>query len=86
MKKPARLPALVLVAEETGDVILSLPAGRWRAGQTSHSFDQPGGRVAARLAAAAAGEADGLAITHPPTRRRRVGAESVPLGRPAPAE
>lgn len=86
LKKPARLPALVLVAEETGDLVLSLPAGRWRAGPTSHSFDQPDRRVALRLAAAVAGEADGLAITHPPTRRRRVGAETAPLGRPAPAE
>ncbi|MEQ8604640.1 MAG: hypothetical protein RIB45_15100 [Marivibrio sp.] len=86
LQAPATLPALALIAEETGALLASVPAGRRRAGRVSVPFEQPAGRVAVRLEPAAAADAGRLSIHHPPVRRRRVmGAPSSPAGRPAPA-
>ena len=75
-ERGANRPALVLIDEETGEILAQLPAGRATREAASVAFDAPEERRQLALKPAVPDAAAHLSIDHPPVRHRR-------LGRPA---
>ncbi|MDW3206996.1 MAG: hypothetical protein R8L07_15775 [Alphaproteobacteria bacterium] len=80
VEKPGRVPALTLVDDLTGTILLSLPAQRLR-GTTTFPFDQPDHRVVVSLRAS---DGSGVRIKPAPKRTRTIGSAAGGFLTPAP--